>query len=168
MDMAENAFLALSAFGMLLGIVFGVLPVIPGSVVVWAIAAIAGAITQFERVTVGAVLIITVIMIVQVTSDWWLPVLGVRTSGLTCPAALGSMVGGIIGTFVLPIPILNTLIGTVAGALVVDYFFRRRRKLAIEAGKSAFKLFIVSFILEGIASIMMLCIFLFSAFSTAA
>jgi uncharacterized protein YqgC (DUF456 family) len=78
-----------------------------------------------------------------VTSDLWLPLAGVKTGGLTCLASIGSLIGGFIGTFVIPIPILGTLIGCVIGALVVELVQARRVRQALQAGRTAFKMFVL-------------------------
>jgi uncharacterized protein YqgC (DUF456 family) len=108
----------------------------------------------------------TVTMIISITSDFWLPLLGVKTSGLSCLSAIGSIIGGLVGTFVIPVPIIGTLIGTVFGALIIEYVALREKTKALRAGQTALKLFVVGYILELIFTFAIFIVFLISIATT--
>jgi uncharacterized protein YqgC (DUF456 family) len=105
-------------------------------------------------------------MVINSTSDFWLPMLGVKTSGLTCLAAIGSIIGGLIGTFIIPIPIVGTLIGTVLGALIIEYAVLREKTRALRAGQVALKLFIIGYILELVMTFAIFGVFIASIATT--
>lgn len=147
---------------LIIAFILSFIPIMPGAMLVWGVAIVTAFLDGFVHITPLAAIIVTVLMIVNVTSDVWLPMLGVRTSGLTCLGAVGSFIGGLAGTFVIPLPILGTLIGTVIGALAVELLYFGEMRKAVRAGRVALQLFIVGYILEIAASASIVLVFLVS------
>ncbi|MDL1901908.1 DUF456 domain-containing protein [Anaerolineae bacterium CFX9] len=167
LEMAQSAALALGGFLMIIATVLAISPILPGALLVWGVAIITAVITGFERITPLASILITAVMLVGITSDFWLPILGVKTSGLTCLSAIGSFVGGLIGTFVIPIPIAGTLIGSILGALAAELIAFRGVHRAYRAGKTAVKLWVAGTVVELATCVAMLIIYLVSVGATA-
>jgi uncharacterized protein YqgC (DUF456 family) len=161
-QLAADLFAPVTIILMILGTVIALIPVMPGSLVVWLIAIAAAFIDGFTRITPTAMIIITLVMLISQLSDLWLPLLGVQTGGLSCAASLGSFVGGMIGTFVIPVPLLGTLIGCVVGALVVEYLQRRQLSPAMKAGEQAAKLFAIGYAIRLISSVMIVIVYVVS------
>ncbi|MEO0563235.1 MAG: DUF456 family protein, partial [Chloroflexota bacterium] len=87
-------------------------PFIPGPALVWAIGVIYAVATEFREVGVWAVVIMTVLMIVGSTADYWTRFLGLNAEGsLSCGTIVVSTIGAILGTWLLPIPVVGTLVG---------------------------------------------------------
>lgn len=147
---------------LIIAFILSFIPIMPGAMLVWGVAIVTAILDGFVHITPLAAIIFTLLMIVNVTSDVWLPMLGVRTSGLTCLGAVGSFIGGLAGTFVIPLPILGTLIGTVIGALAVELLYFGEMRKAVRAGRVALQLFIVGYILEIAASAAIVLVFLVS------
>ncbi len=166
MDIAQSALITVSFIAMVIGVLLAFVPILPGTLIVWAIAIVTAFANQFDRVTLAAAIIMTALMILSVSSDLWLPLLGVKTSGLSCLAAVGSLVGGLVGTFVIPFPIVGTLIGTVLGALAIEYVALRQKARALRAGQAALKLFIVGYILELVTSLAIFGVYIVSLATT--
>ena len=166
MEIAESALITISIIVMVIGVLLAFIPVLPGALIVWAIGIVSAWANQFERITPAAAIAMTVLMLISMTSDFWLPMLGVKTSGLSCLSAIGSIIGGLIGTFVIPIPIVGTLIGTVLGALIIEYALLRERAKALRAGQVALKLFIIGYILELVMTFAIFAVFIVSIIST--
>lgn len=163
----STAILASGTILLLIAFVLSFIPIMPGTMLVWGVAIVTALLDGFTRITPLAAIVFTIIMIIGVTSDLWLPILGVKTSGLTCLGAVGSLVGGLVGTFLIPLPILGTLIGTVAGALIIEFIGFREARKALRAGQVALKLFIVGYILEIVTSAAIVIIVLVSIGATA-
>jgi uncharacterized protein YqgC (DUF456 family) len=160
---------AMVFFGTLLmigALILSLIPVLPGNVIVWGAAIGFGIANQWQRFTPAAGVIITILMIVGVTSDFWLPMLGVRTGGLTCFSAIGSLIGGLVGTFVIPIPILGTLVGAVAGALLIELVQFRNLRRAMDAGQTTAKIFVIGYALEVAISLMIFAVYAVSLLTT--
>ncbi|MCS7072672.1 MAG: DUF456 domain-containing protein [Anaerolinea sp.] len=161
-SITQPAILAVGTFLLMIAFVLSFIPILPGAILVWAVAVVTAILNHFIQITPLAVAMMTIIMAINATSDIWLPMLGVRTSGLTCLGAVGSMLGGLVGTFVIPLPILGTLIGTVIGALAIELIYFGEMRKAFQAGRIALKLFIVGYILEMASSAAIVLIFLVS------
>ncbi|MAS36026.1 MAG: hypothetical protein CL610_18605 [Anaerolineaceae bacterium] len=134
-----------------------IIPFIPGPVLMWALAVIYAVVTS--TLPPASLVIITLLMLAGATSDYWLPFAGVRTQGLTCLGAVGSIIGGLVGTFLIPLPILGTLIGSIAGAVLVEFVRFRQTRQAITAGQIAFKLYLWSTVIQFILSLAILLTF---------
>jgi len=147
---------------LMVAFILSFIPIMPGAMLVWAVAIVTAWLDSFAHITPLAAIAITLIMIINVSSDIWLPMLGVRTSGMTCLGAIGSFIGGLVGTFIIPLPILGTLIGTVIGALGIELLYFGEMRKAFRAGQAALKLFVVGYILEIASSSAIVLIFLVS------
>lgn len=167
MEFSQNVQLLLAAIAMGIGVLLALVPFLPATLMVWGIGTLTAYLTGFERVTVLAVVIMTLVMLLTQTRDFWLPVFGVKMAGLSCLASVGTLVGGIIGVLVIPIPILNALIGSVIGAAVVEVILVRRVSRGVVAGKTAAKLFAISYVLELAGVSLVFIIFLISIALTA-
>lgn len=165
MDIAESALITLATVLMVVATVLAIIPILPGTLMVWGIGIVTGILEGFQRVTPFSVILMTLIMAVAVTSDFWLPYLGVKTRGLSCLAAVGSLIGGLIGTFVIPVPVVGTLIGTIGGALVVELVLVGEFARAMRAGRTALKLFLIGYAIELTSCLLILAVFVFTVWS---
>lgn len=166
-DFSEAALVLFSGVLMVIALVLAFIPIMPGTFLVWAVAIVTAFLLDFTRITPVAAGLITAIFLVGITSDFWLPLVGVKSRGLTCMSALGSLVGGLVGTFFIPIPILGTLIGCVAGAALVEFVAMRNMDSVMRASRTAFSLFIVGYLIEIGTSIAIAVIFFISLITTA-
>lgn len=166
MELSQNAFLTASIGAMAIGLLLAFIPIMPGTVIVWIIGLVAAVLDQFQHITPTAVVVMTAIMLFGVTSDFWLPALGVKTGGMSCLAAVGSLIGGLLGTLFIPVPLAGTLIGTALGAGVVEWARQRRVRGALTAGRSAARLFVIGYAVELATSIAIFVTFLVSIATT--
>lgn len=166
MDIAEPTLVTLATILMIAGLILSFIPVMPGPALMWAIAVIFAVLEGFERMTPLATIVVTAIMLVGSASDLWLPLFGIRTRGVSCQSTLGAIVGGILGTFFIPIPVLGTLIGSVAGALLVEFIRLRELRQALNAGRHAIKMYVLSYVVQFVASIAIFIVYVISVQST--
>ena len=151
---------------MTVGVFLSAIPFVPGPVLVWALGASYAFLDGFDRITPAATVIMSIFMIASITSDFWLTPLGVKAQGGSCLSAVGTAVGGLIGTFAIPIPVVGTLVGGVAGAGLVEMVRIRNVHIALRASRAAFMMFIVGMIVEVGLSALILVVFVISAWST--
>jgi uncharacterized protein YqgC (DUF456 family) len=151
---------------MVISLFLSLIPLIPGPLLVWGIGTLFAFLNEFERVTYLAVGLMTLLMVLGSTAEFWLPVFGLKTQGGSCLTSLGSLGGGIIGTFLIPIPILGTAIGAVVGALLVEMLRVGELRGALSAGKRAFELYLLSMVVEFAASGAILVVFIVSLWVT--
>ena len=145
---------------LIVGLVIAFIPAMPGPVIVWGIGAVVGALDNFQHMTVMAFIIATLLLVIGSTSDFWLPLFGIRTKGGSCQSTIGAFVGGMVGTFFIPIPILGTLIGCVCGALLVEFARLREFRQALAAGRHALKMYVLSYVVQVSASIAIFAVYL--------
>lgn len=163
----EDASVALIVVFMVAGMFLAFIPFVPGPALVWVIGFAYALITDFERITVLAVILMTVLMLLGATSDVWLRAMGVSTRGTSCWGTTGSFIGGLLGTFFIPIPVLGTVIGLILGALLVEFMRLGEIKPAVSAGRSALELFILGKMVEFGMSTAIVIVFIISAMLTA-
>lgn len=164
--MPHSLLLTFATLLMLVTVGLSFIPILPGPLLPWAVGIVYGALTGWQRLTPAAAVVMTVLMLVGVTADWWRPLLGAKTTGMGCKTSLGSFVGGLIGTFLIPIPLVGTVIGLVAGALVVELAQFGDLRKAMQAGQSALKLFAIGYALNIAISIGIFVIYLISILTT--
>lgn len=145
---AESSLLTLAVILMGVGLVVSFIPLVPASLLMWLIGSISAYLDNFNRVPVVSVIAMTVLMILGSTNELWLPLLGIRAAGGSCWSSIGAFIGGIVGTFAIPIPIVGTIIGYVVGALLFELARLRELARAIQAGRSAFKSFFINYLVQ--------------------
>ena len=166
LDIAPNLLLILASIMMVVTLVLAFVPILPGPLMPWAVAIVYGILTGWQRITPLAAVIMTLLMLVGVTADYWRPLLGAKTTGMGCRTSLGSFAGGFLGTFLIPIPLLGTVIGLVAGALIMELAQFRDLRKAMSAGQAALKQFVVGYVLTIAISVVIFVVYLMSIFST--
>jgi len=144
--MSDSTLLPIALIAMFVALMVSLVPFVPGPAMLWAIAIITAILGDFNRITIPAVALMTILMVAGSTMDFWLRSLGMRSQGTSCWGIAGSLVGGILGTAVMPV--IGTLIGVILGALLVELMRLGELRQALRAGKSAFTTFLLAMILE--------------------
>jgi len=164
--MAETVLTGLAVFAMVFILFVSFIPFVPGPILMWLVTLVYGFLTQFDRLSLPVFAVISVIMLLAITSDLWLPVLGMRTEGTSCWGIVGTILGGIFGTFFIPIPICGTVIGSILGGMTFEYMHIRDARYALKAGRLAVKAMIYGYIVEFIANVSMMAVFLLTLYLT--
>lgn len=142
-----------------------ILPILPGPALVWAIAMIYGVLTNFTVVSPLTAIVITLLMIIGSTTEFWTPIFGMRVRGASCSSIAGTLVGGLAGTFLIPVPIFGTLLGAVGGAVALELLRLGDLQKAFRAGSFAFESYLWSVVLEIGFSFLIVIIFSISAWT---
>ncbi len=158
--------LVLATALMIVTLVLAFIPILPGSLMPWAVGIVYGLLTGWTRMTPLAAIIMTLLMLVGVTADYWRPLLGAKTTGMGCRTSLGSFAGGLLGTFLIPIPLIGTVIGLVVGALLMEFVQFRDLAKAMTAGQTALKQFAVGYALTIGISVAIFVVFIISILTT--
>jgi uncharacterized protein YqgC (DUF456 family) len=146
----------------LVGLVGVILPVLPGTLLVWLSVFFFFLVERWlgfaaiDPITFG---VITVLALVSGTSDIWLPLLGARRSGSSKRAMVAGMIGGLIGTFLLPIPLLGTVVGYAAGVLLGEYQKHGDWDKALRAGAGGIAGWGIATVLQLVTGFVILLIF---------
>jgi len=138
------------------------IPVVPVAAVEWAIFMIFGALTGFEQLTVPAAIVATVFMVIGSTSQYWAPFLGLKGKQMSCLGIIGFFIGAMIGTAVIPIPILGTIIGGILVVIAIEFLNTQDWRKALVGGKAALKTFVIGMAMEFVFSVLIIATFVFS------
>lgn len=135
----------LVALGMLAGVVSSLLPILPGTVIIWASIILHKLWFGDDSVAWWVVIFTGVLaalaQLLDILAGYW----GARRFGATRAGAIGALVGGIVGPFVsTPLfgwfsgpfaPLFGLIIGPIVGALVGEMAQGRTTR---EAGRAGF------------------------------
>ena len=142
MDLANQGFvLFITLFVMMVGLIFTVIPPIPGTVIIWAAAIFYGLVLSWDKLGWLTFGLLTFFMILGIIADALGGQFGAKLGGASCLSVIiGTIVGfvlGIIASFI-GTPIVGCLAG-VFGTLGVIVLFERLRhknwRTAIDATK---------------------------------
>lgn len=125
-EISQAIVLYLALFAMAIGMVFTMIPPIPGTLVIWGAAIGYGAVLGWERLGWVAFGLITIFMIAGIVADFLGGQFGARMGGASCLAiAVGTIAGLVLGFFIsfIGTPVLGCLAGmggTLGGILLVE------------------------------------------------
>jgi len=117
----------------LLGLAGTVLPVLPGTVLVWAGIVLGAWIDDFNRVSVLTVVLISVVGLVAWGLDYAAGWLGAKKAGASKQALLGAAVGTVLGLFM---GLVGVLFMPLVGAAIGEYLARKDQTRAVKVGLS--------------------------------
>ena len=118
---------------MVLGLIGILVPLIPGMLLIWLAVVFYTGFPGGLSYLSPTFIIITLVALVTGTADFWLPLLGARTTGASWHALLLGTIGAIAGLFWIPIPILGSIIGYALGVLLGQYWKLGDWGLAVRA-----------------------------------
>jgi uncharacterized protein YqgC (DUF456 family) len=114
-----------------LGLAGTVLPVLPGTLLVWAGIVLGAWIDDFARVSVTTVVVVSVLGVVAWGLDYAAGLLGAQKAGASKQALLGAAVGTVVGLFMGLVGVLFT---PLVGAAVGEYMARKDQARAVKVG----------------------------------
>ncbi len=121
----------LSVILILLGLAGTVLPVLPGTLLVWGGIVLGAWIDDFARVGMTTVLVITVLAVLAWALDYVAGLLGAKKAGASKLALLGAAVGTVLGLFM---GLVGVFFMPLVGAAVGEYLARRDQARAVKVG----------------------------------
>lgn len=157
----ENIGYTLGVGAVILAFVVGlfgtILPIIPGLIITWLAALYyAAVIVGFDTFSPWVFVLITLISLAAGTSNIWLSALGAKTTGASWRTLVIGFIGAIAGTFLLPIPLVGTIIGYAAGLVLAEYARLRELRPAMKAALGGVVGLGVSTAVEFIGALMMI------------
>lgn len=164
--MAEGLLIFLTGSVMVVVAALSVLPFIPGPLLLWLIGLVFALVNDFNRLPPLAFTLFTLLTVAGMTTGIWMPLLGMQAQGVSCWGTLGMLVGGLVGTFMIPVPICGTLIGAVLGALLFELVNAGSIDHALQTGRAAMKTFVLEWVANLAITILMVVVFLVSVSAT--
>jgi uncharacterized protein YqgC (DUF456 family) len=113
------------------GLAGTVLPVLPGTVLVWAGIVLGAWIDDFQRVGTATLVVITVLAALAWVLDYVAGLLGARKAGASRQALLGAAIGTVVGLFM---GLVGVLFMPLVGAALGEYLARKDQTRAVRVG----------------------------------
>lgn len=146
-----------------MGLIGVVVPMIPGTLLMWIAVLIYALVNGFNSIGVAAFVVITIIALVTGTADLWMPLLGAKSGGASKRAVLLGVVGSLVGTLIAPL--IGTLIGYAGGILLGEYQKRGDWNEALRASAGGLAGWGIATIIQLGGGLLMLVIFVWQVLS---
>ena len=121
----------LAAGMIILGLLGTVLPVLPGTVLVWGGILLGAWIDDFARVSVTTVVVISVLAVLAWGLDYVAGLLGAQKAGASKLALMGAAMGTVVGLFM---GLVGVLFMPIVGAAVGEYMARKDKVRSVNVG----------------------------------
>lgn len=113
------------------GLAGTVLPVLPGTVLVWGGIVLGAWIDDFQRVGTATLVVITVLAALAWVLDYVAGLLGARKAGASRQALLGAAIGTVVGLFM---GVVGVLFMPLVGAALGEYLAQKDQTRAVRVG----------------------------------
>lgn len=155
---AENAVaLIVALIVMVIGIVGTVMPVLPGTILIFLAALFYAFVEGFQSVGWPTLVVLGVLTLIATTADLWVSSAGAKAGGASGWSLLGGMLGGLVGMVVFTLP--GAIIGAVLGVLLVELLRAGDWRKAIKAGGGWAVGWVLSTLLQFVIGIIMAGLF---------
>ena len=131
-DPVKTVSLALTLVAMLVGLIGIVLPVIPGTVVIFLAALLYAWVEGFQTVGWPTLVVLGLMTVVATTADIWASSIGAKVGGASGWSVVVGLIGGLVGFIVFSLP--GAIIGAVVGVLLTEILRLGDWRQALKAG----------------------------------
>ena len=147
----------LSVALILVGLAGTVLPVLPGTVLVWGGIVLGAWIDDFTRVGMTTVVVISVLAVLAWGLDYVAGLMGAQKAGASKLALLGAAVGTVLGLFM---GLVGVFFMPLVGAAVGEYLARRDQTRAVKVGVATWIGIMLGLIAKVVLAFIMVGIFI--------
>ncbi len=149
----------LCAVLILAGLAGTVLPVLPGTVLVWGGIVLGAWIDDFTRVGVTTLAVVTVLAVLAWGLDYVAGLMGAKKAGASKLALLGAAAGTVVGLFM---GLVGVLFMPLVGAAAGEYLAQKNQARAVKVGIATWVGIMVGLIAKVVLAFIMVGIFLAS------
>jgi uncharacterized protein YqgC (DUF456 family) len=142
---------------MLIGLAGIVLPVLPGTVLIFVGALIYAIVEGFASVGWPTLLVLGLLALVATGAELWTSSLGAKAGGASGWSLLAGLAGGLIGMIFFSLP--GALVGAVVGVLLVELVRVRDWRRALKAGGGWAVGWLLSVVVQLVIGLAMVAIF---------
>lgn len=135
------------------GIIFSILPPLPGPVLTYVAMLCTHAVSNDTKFSTTSLIVWAVIGIIITVADYILPVAATKKFGGTKAGVIGGMIGMVAG-ILLPIP-FGIILGPLLGAIIGDLYGGNRIRSAFKSGFGSFLGFLLATSLKLLYSIIL-------------
>jgi uncharacterized protein len=140
----------------LLGLAGTVLPMLPGTVLVWGGIVLGAWIDDFARVGTVTVVVVSVLAVLAWGLDYVAGLMGAQKVGASRQALLGAAVGTVVGLFM---GLVGVLFMPLVGAAMGEYLARRDQARAVKVGLATWVGIMVGLIAKVVLAFVMVGLF---------
>ena len=124
--------LVLALLVMSVGLIGTVVPVIPGTILIFLAALVYALVEGFQAVGWPTLLVLGLLALVATTADLWVSSIGAKLGGASGWSVLVGLLGGLAGFVVFSLP--GAILGAVLGVLLVELIRLGDLRQALKAG----------------------------------
>lgn len=146
----------LSAALIVLGLAGTVLPLLPGTLLVWGGIVLGAWIDDFARVGTTTVVVVSVLAVLAWALDYVAGLMGARKAGASKQALVGAAVGTVAGLFM---GLVGVLFMPLVGAAIGEYLAQKDQTRAVKVGVATWLGIMVGLIAKVVLAFMMVGIF---------
>ena len=139
-----------------LGLAGTVLPLLPGTVLVWGGILVGAWIDDFTRVGTTTVVVVSVLAVLAWALDYVAGLMGAQKVGASKQALLGAAVGTVVGLFM---GLVGVLFMPLVGAAIGEYMARKDQTRAVKIGVATWLGIMVGLIAKVVLAFIMVGIF---------
>jgi hypothetical protein len=139
-----------------LGLAGTVLPLLPGTVLVWGGIVLGAWIDDFARVGTTTVVMVSVLAVLAWALDYVAGLMGAQKAGASKQALLGAAVGTVVGLFM---GLVGVLFMPLVGAAIGEYVARKDQTRAVKVGFATWVGIMVGLIAKMVLAFTMVGIF---------
>jgi uncharacterized protein YqgC (DUF456 family) len=138
------------------GLAGTVLPVLPGTVLVWAGIVLGAWIDDFQRVGTTNLVVVTVLAALAWVLDYVAGLLGARRAGASRQALLGAAIGTVVGLFM---GVVGVLFMPLVGAALGEYLAQKDQHRAVKVGVATWLGIMVGLVAKVVLAFVMVGLF---------
>lgn len=147
----------LSAVLVLLGLAGTVLPLLPGTLLVWAGLLLGAWIDDFTRVSVVIVVFLTLLAALAWALDFVAGLMGAKRAGASPQALVGAAVGTVVGIFM---GLIGVLFMPLIGAGIGEYWAQKNQQRAAKVALATWLGLLLGMVAKVVIAFVMVGIFL--------
>lgn len=151
---------------MIIGLIGVIFPIMPGIFMIWLGVFVYVWRFGFDVLSIWLFLFISLIVVVAGTSDLWLPIFGAQKAGAAKRTIITGMIGAIVGSILIPIPIVGTIVGYAVGILLGQYHKHRDWDDAWLASKGGLTGWGIATFIQFVGGILIIIIFAWTVLGT--
>jgi uncharacterized protein len=140
----------------LLGLAGTVLPILPGTVLVWGGIVLGAWIDDFTRVSGVTVAFISVLAVLAWALDYVAGLMGAKKAGASKLALVGAALGTVLGLFM---GIIGVLFMPLVGAAVGEYWAQKEQTRALKVGLATWVGMMVGMVAKVVLAFIMVGVF---------
>jgi uncharacterized protein YqgC (DUF456 family) len=149
--------LALTLLAMLVGLIGIVLPIVPGTVVIFVAALVYALVEGFQTVGWPTLLVLGLLTLVATTADIWASSVGAKVGGASGWSVVAGLLGGLVGFVFFTLP--GAIIGAILGVLLTEIVRVGDWRKAFKAGGGWVLGWVLATVVQLVIGLIMVAIF---------